>query len=440
MRLLDTEVKYIDSDSVGIPKLTNSWGCLIDFLDATLVNGSEPQEILNITTKEDEVYPDLYWIATLTVGERHGFKENLSVISITDSSDPIYNGEFRVQEVTPTTISIAFLKSKTPTIPTPLEHTLGIKLKLAPLGYQKAFEGPQKAAYKVTTKDDKYCYLRVDNSCPVGHDPSWAKFGRVSMLSDMNHIDDYEFRLGRQKAPAWPEDYNKAEREPKTLFLYTRYSSSEFNIRQPPSIGQGYYALFGDSNSFIYHMECVLYYDSDSYRTDVSDYIGLYNKLIYKEDPLPFILTATEIDYSNYRCLYYNSYDTLTTDRNLSKHTFNTETQDLFNNSEGHRFTPWFDDNSLSGQNTRISCLPYKNEINLNLMPFYLRMFRKNNTTMEGQYRGVKAIMSNIADYPQLVPQNYKVFKEGGNFYIRIPDRSHYRPNQCYALQLNNWE
>ena len=33
MRLLDTNVKYFDTNSYGVPELKNSWGSMIEFLD-----------------------------------------------------------------------------------------------------------------------------------------------------------------------------------------------------------------------------------------------------------------------------------------------------------------------------------------------------------------------------------------------------------------------
>lgn len=442
MRLLDTEVKYIDSDSVGIPKLTNSWGCLIDFLDATLINGSEIQEILSITTKEDELYPELYWKATITLNERHGFKENLSVISITEASDPTYNREFRVQEVTSNTIDIAFLKTEYPVKPNSIENTLGIRLKLAPLGYQKAFSAPQKAVYKVTTKEDKYCYLRVDNSCPAGHDPSWTKFGRVSMLSDMKHIDDYEFKLGRQKVPTYSDNYNKGEETAQDMWIYTKCSGSAFYHRAPPSRGPTYYTLYGDSETFYIYFDYLQEYNPTTYyySMDAIYTAGRYKKLIYKEDPLPFLMLTLK-RYENTDYIYGATRQiALTGESSVNKYVFSTQPESLFSANTQEVFLSWWINSPLTGQDTRINYKPYKNELNLNLMPFFLKMERVGNTVLEGQYRGICAIMSNIADSPELAPKNFDIFEEEGKYYIRIPDRSHDRPHQCIALQLNNWE
>src|SRR5699024_3321065 len=130
------------------------------------VTGSESQDIFQIDTVEDPLYPEKYWLSTLVLNTGHNFKANLSVIKITDCSIPEYNNTFRVQTITATSITIAFDKSVVTKKPENISYTYGIKLTTPPLGFEKVFSEPQKAVYKVKTKSDKYCYLRVDNSCP----------------------------------------------------------------------------------------------------------------------------------------------------------------------------------------------------------------------------------------------------------------------------------
>lgn len=88
MRLLDTNTRYFDQNTFEIPKMINSWGCMVDLLDTVLVNGSNTQEILSVSISEE----DLYWIFNLTLNTGHGFKTNLSVVKISDSSSEELNG------------------------------------------------------------------------------------------------------------------------------------------------------------------------------------------------------------------------------------------------------------------------------------------------------------------------------------------------------------
>src|SRR5699024_5434982 len=172
------------------------------------------------------------------------FKANLSVIKITDCSIPEYNNTFRVQTITATSITIAFDKSVVTKKPENISYTYGIKLTTPPLGFEKVFSEPQKAVYKVKTKSDKYCYLRVDNSCPSGHDPSWSKFSRVSMFEDIKGMEDYKFRPDRKKSPAFLDDYNRVEESIQNVWMGTRwYSSNHYYFQNPPNTPNKKYIL-----------------------------------------------------------------------------------------------------------------------------------------------------------------------------------------------------
>lgn len=441
MRLLDTGTKYFDIKSYNVPKLNNTWGCMIDFLDTVLVNGSDSQDILSITVQEDLIYPEHYWIATLSLNIGHGFKENCSVITIRESSVPVFNNTFRVQEVTETTINIAFSKIDFPTKPSEVEYTFGMQLVMPPLGYEKIFTAPQKAVYKVTTKDDKYCYLRVDNSCPEGHDPSWSKFSRVSMMSEIDEIDDYRFRLGRQKAPAYVGDYNKTEENIYDVWFNTRYYHERYLYFQvaPNRPTQRHYHIIGDSETFYLFIDAVRDYSTGK-EEDTTYIFGKYTKLIYKEDPTPFILKCNRRDTETSAYFVdYTNYGNMTRDRNISKHTFKTDFEDIFTTSTSDSYALWLNDSFHSGVNTRLSFKPYKNELNINLIEMNLRFFRDNNTVLEGRYRGLKAFMCNLQDYPSLTPDYQTTFVQDKTYYLRVSDRDYYE-QASYAVQLNDWE
>lgn len=111
MRNLDIKTRYFDRDTFQIPQIGNTWGCIVDFLDVTLVHGTGSQDVFSIRFREDVKYPELFWLADIDVPVGHGFKENLSVVEISNCVENIYNGVFRVQEVTVDSITIAFRKS-----------------------------------------------------------------------------------------------------------------------------------------------------------------------------------------------------------------------------------------------------------------------------------------------------------------------------------------
>lgn len=442
MRNLDIKTKYFDQNSFQIPQLTNTWGCMIDLLDKVLVHGTEPQNVISITIKEDLKYPTEYWIATVTLNVGHGFKKDLSVVEIQECIIPEYNQRFRVQDVTATTIDIAFSKKAYPVMPRTVPGTLGITIKQPPLGYEKSFEGFQKAAYKCTLPDEKFCYLRVDNSCPQGYTQSWIKISRVTMLSEMKHIDDYQYIRGRKKAPALIDDYNFNEEDYYAVWINVQSSSSStFPIRVTSHNNISTFMIFGDSESFYFYIP-EHRYSSINDLEDTSYLFGKYIKYIYKEDPKPFILKAAQRDTKTATSFdTQGSYPNITRDRTFGKFTFSTKDEGLLETDMHEEFGLHLADTQLSGTDTRINFLPYKNEINIILTPFDLRFFRPGNTVLEGRYRGVYSIVGNIRDAPHLAPQLYEVFENSSKHFIRLPSR-HYGgqgTSASVAILLNDW-
>lgn len=442
MRLLDTNVKYFDTNSYGVPKLKNSWGSIIEFLDAALVDGSESIKIISLSTTE-EITPDKsYWLTTLRLQEGHNLKENLSVIEITGASDPILNGIHRVQSVSVNTAVIALDKDLVLEKPLDSQEEDLVSLRLPPLGYQKVFSEPEKAVYKVTTKDDKFCYLRVDNSCPKGYDPTWAKIARVSMYEDLRHIDDYKLRLGIKKAPAYSEDYNRTEENVYNTWIGTNDSdASGFNLHRIPNRENRNSIIIGDSSTFYFHRELLTY--NGSYGRDELYTFGKYKKYCYKEDPLPFILRSSQSEGVNsYYTVSYNRYSSIQRDSDWDNHTFNTDENKIYEIPKSNRFALWLTTSFRSSRDTRVSFLPYKNELPFNLVNMDLRFFRLNNTVLEGRYRGLKAIMNNLQDYPGHVPLHYSVFKKDeSKYYLVMPCREYHDTTLIDSLliSLENW-
>ena len=439
MRNLDIKTKYFDQDSYQIPQLENTWGCMVDMLDMTLVYGTPVQDVVSVSVREDLIFPSLYWLSTLELSFGHGFKEGLSVVEIKGCSIPEYNNTFRVQEVSTTSVTIAFKKSEHPTMIPNVPGTLGMTIKLEPLGYEKAFEGPQKAAYRVNTPEDKFCFLRVDNSCPDGYTPSWAKMSRVSMLSEMKHIDDYDYRRGRKKAPAY-SNYNLVEESWYNAWFNTRSNHTSGFDYKSATYTVDKFILIGDQSTFYLHIKDHRYLNSTN-AEDVTYVFGAYRKYIYKEDPLPFILFTSRKwndDYFDYQ----DDHLSITKDNYQGKYTFSTEAEKILQRDVHNTFALLLGDDMRSGSNTRVNFLPYNNEINLNLFPMNLRFNRPGNVVLEGRYRGLHSFVGNLQDSEHLAPRRYTVFTSEQKFYIRIQDHS--EPftviDPTFAVLLNDWE
>ncbi len=127
----NTDIKWFSFGNTNAPQLSNSWGCMIDVLDACLVTGMGSQLVSTLVVKDG--------VATATFGTSHNLQQ-FQVVEISNADQQIFNGEHKVLGVTSNTIE--FVINSPDTIATGT-----ISCKLASLGWTKAFSGTQKAVY-----------------------------------------------------------------------------------------------------------------------------------------------------------------------------------------------------------------------------------------------------------------------------------------------------
>lgn len=165
-------------NNTNAPQLTNSWGCLIDVLDACLVNGFGAQTVASLTAVNN--------LCTVSFGSAHNFKQH-QVIKITGASQTEFNGEFRILSV-PNVSSFTFQLETNASTST---ATGTISCSLPPLGWEKTYSGTQKAVYRADNGLDPM-YLRVDDSCASGAPVTGAKFGKITVCDAMSGIDSFD--------------------------------------------------------------------------------------------------------------------------------------------------------------------------------------------------------------------------------------------------------
>lgn len=438
-RLLDTEVRYFDRQTYKIPDFGNSWGSIVKFLNTTLVDGTEVQEVLSITTKEDIENPSEYWVSTIQLNLAHGFKKNLSVVEITGCFETEYNNIFRVQESLERSIVIAFKKSDYPDKPKDVFNVEGTFINQPSLGFKRIFSEPEKVVYKTITRDLKTCYLRVDNTCPPGHDPTHAKFARVSMFEDMKNIDDYKYKRDRKKCPNYRGDENRVEESVYQVWFSSRYSAHYLHSRTPPDIASNEHIhLIGDSTTFYLYIKNIWTWSNGK---DEVYCFGEYKKYCYKEDPLPFILRCSRPEsIGSYQYIERSRYGAITRDRDWCNNTFSTEPENMLYSNNSDVFALLYNDAYLSGTDTRVSFKPYQNEIPFNTALMDLRFFRPSNTVLEGRYRGLRIIMNNLQDNYFLQPTELQAFRKDENFYLIARMRDYSNSEQRLLFNLKNWK
>lgn len=236
-----TAVKYFTNFMEGAPQLTNAWGCMVDLLDACLVNGFNLKPITSITSANG--------IATVTIDAGHLFQVN-QVILIAGANQAEYNGEKRVLSVTSTKLTYAVTGA-------PASPATGdtLTVKAAPLGFEKVFSGTNKGVYRSKNILSNRPYLRVDNSMPEGFDPSWGKHTKVGMAQGMSDIDTV---VGAQ-APFDPLAPNRNWETTGTggdtfsgwyKWHYARYTDPWQSELHPPTEGNRTWVLVGDDRGF----------------------------------------------------------------------------------------------------------------------------------------------------------------------------------------------
>lgn len=146
---VDTSVKYFHSAMPGAPVLSGTAGALIAILDACLVNGFGLKTVDSLVVSNN--------VATLTIASGHS-AEIGSVILVAGATPAALNGEQKITAVTGTSASFATSDITNQTA------TGTISMKIAPVGWAKAFSGTNLAAYKPSDPTATGALLRVDDT------------------------------------------------------------------------------------------------------------------------------------------------------------------------------------------------------------------------------------------------------------------------------------
>ncbi|WP_312057551.1 hypothetical protein [Acinetobacter courvalinii] len=172
-----TDIKFYVHTNTNAPQLQNAFGCMIDVLDACLVNGFGSQVVTSLVASGTTV--------TATFGTAHNFMQ-YQVIKISGANQPEFNGEHRILTV-PNSTSITFQLAATPSATT---ATGTIACSLPALGWLKPFSGTGKAAYRSSnTLLASRPYLRVVDAMDPVWTTTYAKFAKVALVEEMSDID-----------------------------------------------------------------------------------------------------------------------------------------------------------------------------------------------------------------------------------------------------------
>lgn len=166
-----TTVKYFNSTMTGAPALSNVAGNRITLLDACLVNGFGSVTLDSLVVASN--------VATGTYSAGHGFAmvgNTGPVITIGGATPSGLNGEWRIASV-PTTSTFTFATAGI----TDQTATGTITAKRSPAGFEKAFSGTNKAAYRSLNEAGTRLYLRFDDD--------YTTYARIRGYEIMSNVD-----------------------------------------------------------------------------------------------------------------------------------------------------------------------------------------------------------------------------------------------------------
>lgn len=172
-----TDIKFYVHTNTNAPQLQNAFGCMIDVLDACLINGFGAQTVATLTANGTTV--------TATFGSAHNYLQ-YQVIKIAGANQTEFNGEHRILTM-PNANTITFELAAVPSVTT---ATGTITSSLPSLGWLKPFSGTGKAAYRSSnTLLASRPYLRVVDALDAAYSATYAKFAKVGIVETMTDID-----------------------------------------------------------------------------------------------------------------------------------------------------------------------------------------------------------------------------------------------------------
>ena len=177
-----TDIKFYVHSNTNAPQLTNNYGCMINVLDACLVNGFGSQAVATLTASGTTV--------TATYGSAHNYLR-YQVTKIAGVNQTEFNGEHRILTV-PDANTITFELAVVPSVTT---ATGTITSSLPSLGWEKPFSstnvnGGGKAAYRSkNTLLPSRPFLRVVDELDPAYSATYAKYAKVGIVEDMADIN-----------------------------------------------------------------------------------------------------------------------------------------------------------------------------------------------------------------------------------------------------------
>lgn len=171
-----TDIKFYVHTNTNAPQLQNTYGSLLEILDACLLNGFGAQTITSLVAAGRQVTADF--------GQAHNFLQ-YQVINISGATPIEFNGQHRILSVTTNTI-----KFELATVPLMQIASGVISCSLPALDFECPFRAIGKRAYRSKNQLlPSRPFLRVIDERDVVWNTSYAKYAKVGIVESMTDID-----------------------------------------------------------------------------------------------------------------------------------------------------------------------------------------------------------------------------------------------------------
>lgn len=171
-------VKFYFDTMPGMPQITNNYGDMVNMLDVVLANGTALANVTGVTFADG--------LITVTTAAAHNFVK-FQVIELSGANQTDYNGEFRITEI----VSATVFKAAITVVPSVATATGTLRVRIPPLGFEIAFTGANKRAYRSKNLAGTRPYLRVDNSADPLWNSTYTIKARVTAARTMSDVDTF---------------------------------------------------------------------------------------------------------------------------------------------------------------------------------------------------------------------------------------------------------
>ena len=253
-----TDIKFYVHTNGGAPQLQNTYGSMINVLDACLINGINIGAVSSLTASGTTV--------TALFSSTHNLMQ-YQVIRITGAAQSEFNGEHKITGVV-NSQSIIFELAVAPSVST---ATGTISASLPPLGWEKPFSstneaGGGKAAYR---QANEFLPSRPYQRVVDERDPLWnagyAKFAKVGIVEEMADIDTmfgvqspFDGAAPNKNWVATGTTTNSSTMNGWMKWYYAHGESGGRHVAEPnaseantPSVGARSWILIGTGESFV---------------------------------------------------------------------------------------------------------------------------------------------------------------------------------------------